>query len=552
MRNIILFLLIILFDFSIYSQEVGNRKPTEESLNDQEIELLLNREFTSLFSDLPNNSIGNYATVNLEATSATLVKSFIGKQNALTFRVSGKATDGTLNLAENGKLNYDISIGAQYHFIDASKIKALVYDVSSWKIYRAKKKKIIEDAKALKRKIRTGENIKPLKEQKKKIEKQIASLDQSIKYYEKYEENIQTNGLKYEFDLTKSKLKRTNEALLEFEKDNITYQKKKKEELAKIKNCNTEDCEKRRLSLVHDREINDSRIEKPKLDSKREELKKRLESLKKLDWLEKEKELLEALKASLKELQERIDSLELEVNKAWEESFINDDRVKKLKALYKEGIRSFGSRFSWFSIGANISREKFNLINTDEEFSNQLIEENYTGYDVTLQYFWHNRNYNKKWDSYLISAGVTLRYENNLSSLSLVNFENEEVIAEGTDSRRIVRTQSKAFAGNYQKDITSALCFVDAYYFLFDGNFAALHWYPNAQFTEGLKPLWNSEIGLLFTYRDSKKEGAYINAELFYSLNDIGNRAESNLSLLSRNSVGLRLTLPFGFNYKPK
>ena len=115
-------------------------------------------------------------------------------------------------------------------------------------------------------------------------------------------------------------------------------------------------------------------------------------------------------------------------------------------------------------------------------------------------------------------------------------------------NQRTVTKKINAYKGDYQTKLIGGKVYFDIYIFFFKNN-AAFHIYPEVNYKQYATPLYHAGIGLLYSFIDAKdKENkAKLNAELYFKLSDLSNSLSSELSILQRNELGLRLSIPVSF-----
>tara|TARA_R110001592_G_scaffold309757_1_gene584155 strand:+ start:256 stop:1899 length:1644 start_codon:yes stop_codon:yes gene_type:complete len=534
-------------------------------LDEKEKKILFNKEFMAALSSNPINYIGNYASVDIGASKASFATSFVRDGSVFGLNVSGGTSDKTLNFIKNNKVNYNLDVGFQYHFIDASKKIRFEIDVENLELMRLKRKNILLDAEKKIIGTKKKKNIKGLQTQKASLEAQISVLDKKVEYIDvlsleigdKQPKSMDKEALRLKIVALEMKFKQYEDYknyLLNPNDSAAPYLKSKLEALKKVENCFSDACIAKKINLQNDTDAK-------KIQMYEKEVSKELIALKTNynDYdISKQKEKLIssklALKKELKILEEEIELVQKENefhnnNEIFLESIERTKKQQALKAHDKIGVRSYGATFSWFSIGFKTSLKSFTLYDSQVPFEDQLNQKKAANSELTLQYSWHSQNELKSWKSYLINTGASITYGDNSALLTPLTLEDQtDVVTNGTITRS-TKDQTNVLVGQYDKDIAGARLFTDMYYFLFKDNFAALHFYPTATFTQLQKPLFAVEIGVLLSFKDSKNNEAVVNAEVFYSLNDLGNKFNSDLNVLGRNTIGLRLTVPIKFKY---
>lgn len=568
MKLTYILILLVFAVSSVYSQENSKSQfyvvPPSEIiengiiLNEKEKKILFNKEFTSALSDSPVNSIGNYASVDIGATKASFATSFVRKGSVFGVNVSGSTTNKTLKFINNNKLNYNFEFGFQYHFIDASKKIRFNLDVEKLDLRRYNRKKIIDEANKKIRNIKDGTVLNDLNKQKNELIKKINTIDDKIEYIDHL--NLltpDTAPISIEKETLKLKLKELDAIeenyknyLLHFsnptDKTN-PYLVNKKKELKKIENCYTDDCILKRIHLENDIEPRKFAIHKLKFKIKYKILEKKIKDFK----IEVEKSELKIAKEKLqKKLANLDEEIKYQTNAAiFLETVENTKKQEAIKALDDSSILTYGSAFNWFSVGFKTNLKSFTLFNSTLPLEEQLIDKESVNAELLLQYTWHQNKEFLNWRSYLINLGLAITYGDNIHLLAPKTIEDETLVASDAMITRTIKKQTNVYVGDFNEDIAGARLYTDIYYYLFNKNFAAIHLYPSATFTQLQKPLFKTELGLVLSFKDKEKTASVVNAEVFYSLNDIGNKFDSDLGVLGRNTIGLKISVPIKFKY---
>jgi len=567
LKNKLLALLLISLNIGFcFSQEVSQFykvSPDEIKnkgviLNLDEKRILFNKEFTSVLSGTAINFIGNYASLDLNTTKASFATSFVRTGSVLGFNFSGATSDKTLRFINNNKLNYNFDFGFQYHFLDASKKIKVEIDVNDLASKRLTRIKIKEDSRKKIKDLTNEKNIEPFYKKVKKILNEIKVIDKKIENIDilnfltkgKSPTSIEKEFLKLTIKGKKLKASQYKE-YKKYKKSpldiTLPYYKSKKAKLDKIKDCFTDACILEKINLENDIEFKKMSLHIIEFNSDLNDLEGKLKNFKssaqKIALQNKKAELqgnLIVVKQSIIDL------------KSKNIFFIRLEHLKRQAALIKhdkKSVKTYGSTFNWFSIGFKTSLKSFTLFDEQLALENQFIAKESMNSELLLQYSWHSQNEQENWKSYLINTGLSITYGDNSHLLSSKVIEDQKTITSINGTTRTTKNQTNVLIGTYKEDIIGAALFTDMYYFLFKGNFAAIHFYPKATFIQGKKTLFTSELGLLLSFKDKAKAGALVNAELFYALNDIGNKFDSELNLVGRNTIGLRLTVPLEFKY---
>ncbi|MEY8780306.1 hypothetical protein AB9K32_07750 [Allomuricauda sp. XS_ASV26] len=527
------------------------------TLTETERKALFNKEFTMALSDVPTNYIGNYASINIGETKASFAASFVGDGSVFGLNLSGGTSDGTLKFINNNELNYNLNLGVQYHFIDASKKIHFTLDQEDWDSKRMQKRKLLTDASLKEESIRKGENLKSFLTKKNTLNSQISEIDKNLKYIKVTSlqlgdgkpKSLEAEAMVEELQLIKQQLMDLEQYQKFIKKEDSTYYFRRLKAIQQLEDCFSKECIKKRLALQNDKEIKATYLSKKNLEDKLSELEDKLEKFK----IEEQEKKLYAKK---KELSDELKEVEGEITylKENKELLISLEGTKLQKALVKhdrEAVQTYGSKFNWFSVGTKIGLKSFVLYEGETSQEQVNVKES-ANLELNLQYSWHSQNQLKQWKSYLINTGMTINYGDNFSALKSMTLEDLSIVSTTGQTTRTTSNETLVYTGDYRDDIAGVTLYTDMYYFLFSGNYAALHIYPTANFSQFQKPLFNAEFGLLLAYKSQEKKGSVVNVELFYSLRDLGNRGNSDLGLFARNTIGLRLTVPIKFKYEPQ
>ncbi|MGY8910021.1 MAG: hypothetical protein ACKVIG_09200 [Flavobacteriales bacterium] len=523
MKLTFILILLIFAVRSVYSQADSKSQfyivPPNEiiekgiTLNEKEKMILFNKEFTSALSDASVNSIGNYASVDLGATKASFATSFVRKGSVFGFNVSGSTTNGTLKFINNNKLSYNFEFGFQYHFIDASKKIRFNLDVEKLDLRRYKRKKIINDANKNIKNIKDGSVLNNLIMQKTALEKKITAINEKIENIDHLSLlTVGTLPISIEKEILKLKLKELD-AIKENYKNYVLHLSNptdisnpflinKNKELKKIENCYTDDCILKKINIENDIEQRKFTIHKLKFEIEYKALEKKIKDFE----IKTERSELDIAKTKLeKQLENLNEEIKYQSNSVlFLETIERSKKEEALQALDDSSILIYGSSFNWFSVGFKTNLKSFTLFNSTLSWDKQLNDKESVNAELLLQYSWHQNNELLNWKSYLINLGLAITYGDNIHLLSPKTIEDETLIVSDASSIRTTKKQINVYVGDFNEDIAGAKLFTDIYYYLFNKNFAAIHLYPSATFTQHQKPLFKTELGLVLSFKDKK------------------------------------------------
>ncbi len=207
-----------------------------------------------------------------------------------------------------------------------------------------------------------------------------------------------------------------------------------------------------------------------------------------------------------------------------------------------------GIMFQWLSFGGGFQNNNFNQFKPNfSTLDSQIVKQNNVVWNIAIEYNFY------KWSSlahnptYYLLVGVKGSIDDNFSDLSKVGLNDTHLYGDSINQRTTTKSFT-AYKGDYKTNLLSAKIYADYYRFFFK-NSAAFHIYPEVNFKQNDNPLYNIGVGLLYSFNDAKdKENkAKLLAELYFKLSDLSNIGKSDLSILQRNELGLRLSIPVSF-----
>ncbi len=209
-------------------------------------------------------------------------------------------------------------------------------------------------------------------------------------------------------------------------------------------------------------------------------------------------------------------------------------------------VKLYGFKLGWFSIGYGITNNAFRLFDGALTPDKQISKANYANHTLKLQYSFYNKT-PAVYESYFLSLGAAASIQDNFSELSKV--EINELKNYGLNPNdRFITSKYNAYQGVYAKDLKSLSFYGDCYWFLFNDNKGAFHFYPEHQIVESLKPTTNLGFGFLLAFKNKEKTDNTINSELYVNLLDVFDTNNSAEKLFNRSNYGIRFTFPINFN----
>lgn len=224
----------------------------------------------------------------------------------------------------------------------------------------------------------------------------------------------------------------------------------------------------------------------------------------------------------------------------------NEATLAKREALSLIHIRGF--ELIWLSFGYGISNNAFKHVDQNASVDTQISRKNNlrNEFNAQVNYFKSSPFRN---NSFLMSAGLRFAVEDNFNSLKKTEVEETKSIGNDQIKREII-SKFVAYQGEYLNDLKRWSLNFDLYYFFFENNRGAFHFFPKYSFGTSLNPYSNLGFGFLYGFSNKKESNNIVNAEIFVDLFDINNNNNSEASLFDRSNVGLRFTFPFNFNLK--
>lgn len=221
---------------------------------------------------------------------------------------------------------------------------------------------------------------------------------------------------------------------------------------------------------------------------------------------------------------------------------VNAQHATELTAA-QQLIKVMGYRLGWATVGFTIDNVAFKLFNPSVPFDVQVTSRTNVTPKLTFAYSEYSLDASTD-NTYFWTAALKLGVVDNLDQLSKVELSETKQFGETADARSSTR-KVNAYQGEYTRDITTATVSFDTYRFVFGNNQAAWHLFPAVEYRENSRPIYSAGLGYLWVAK--RKGDGFLNAELFYALNDIGEATASPDNVWERSRVGLRVAFPFSF-----
>jgi hypothetical protein len=272
------------------------------------------------------------------------------------------------------------------------------------------------------------------------------------------------------------------------------------------------------------------------------------------------------------QLEQHMDSLQLRMNSRPRYADVLKSNDKWADSVHKSIVENFDYtkiRFFWFSLGGGFLNNNFKEFNPAfNSLDSQLIKQNYTTKYLTAEFNWYSLD--KKTErlvprkpkktgsgkrrkgikdnmSFYFSIQTRINWDDNFSDLDKIELSDVQQYGDSILQRSTTK-KIVAYTGNYKTDLLGGKTSIDFYKFIFANN-GALHFFGNVNYRQHSLPVYNAGFGLLFSFKNSKDKNdkGKVNAELYFKLNDLTNNKNSDLDLMKRNELGLRLTIPIKF-----
>lgn len=252
--------------------------------------------------------------------------------------------------------------------------------------------------------------------------------------------------------------------------------------------------------------------------------------------------LLEASKAETLRAQAQARSLPTEIELELKSGNLRAADQIKARAL----LKVVGIAVGWWSFGYGAENASFRLFDPTVAFGSQVTKRAYLSHAVGLVYSHYSLTEFSDESRFWSIAG-RLSWENNLSSLSKVELTDRDTFG-AVPNERISEKKYTAYKGAYSQDRVTFRLLGDCYRFFFLDNQGALHLFPAVTVEDQMRPAYATGVGFLITARKEKDKETYLNAELFFNLNDLTDSQDSGARFWGRSELGLRFSFPISFS----
>ncbi len=237
---------------------------------------------------------------------------------------------------------------------------------------------------------------------------------------------------------------------------------------------------------------------------------------------------------------------------AWEQRFdaLNSKLSADMKA--KEKFEITGFKVQWFSIIAGFSNKTFRLfdstaIDVSVPLKDQFDKSDFLAPNLGLSYSWFKKD--KRIEFWNLAA----MYRNNDNSSSLTELTLKDRVSYPTNNTSRTSESELNVLDNtsmtYEEDLLNVEFSLDYYRFMFQNN-GAVHLNINHYVNDKKKPFTDVVAGIFYSFKKlgDDKKGSLINAELFFTFEDIFDIRDKEDNIFERTGIGLRTTFPIVFN----
>ncbi len=267
------------------------------------------------------------------------------------------------------------------------------------------------------------------------------------------------------------------------------------------------------------------------------------------DSLEKVYDQITKLTSLIKDLELRADSINAVINNAVAFEVVELEKVENKKKSMLDTLESkislLGYKFGWITFIGGFNRKDFYIFKPDSSFSKQLNQREINTLRVGLAYNFYQANLYKN-KGLLVNTGFIIQNDNNIELLTSTEVSEEKVIKNALgDTTRKVLNKYLTYPDSVKQGIS-----LKAYANIYVANLkngSSLHLFPSIYLYKYDPTSINLGIGYVFSFKNYKKDQPILNAEGFVQFNDIANRYKTNLNMLNRSNIGIRLSVPFNF-----
>ncbi len=207
-------------------------------------------------------------------------------------------------------------------------------------------------------------------------------------------------------------------------------------------------------------------------------------------------------------------------------------------------------KFFWVTLIAGAGKVDYYTFDGTKPFADQLQNPNLPTYKFgfALNFYNHDNLTKKAW---MANLGVQWMKDNNLALLSTQEISQESVYKNtaGDVTRKATKkytayTEPDKIADYQQLSVFSNL------YHIFNGGNVALHFFPSFYKPKDGRGYLDTGLGMIFSFKDQKKEKSTLNLEAFFVSMDSFNSLDATNKFWDRNEFGVRVTLPFNKLFK--
>ncbi len=555
------FILAFIISISCVAQELSKAEEDQlrSMLNEENQEPLFDyvarNEFSRIAKVNSNGSMGNM--VGISTTDDNLSFGYYWVHNKSTFEINaaGGITEGAATIFSSQKLNTGASIGFKYNKIfklSKFSLDRLPVETIAYKDKELQNKLNLHKASNLKDPSKLEKDVSDKEATLLKLQNELVQL-KNRKNEEFYDLAMATE-LQQRKTLTESEIELLSARLDSLEENKafqVTELKKK------VKNNDPNGNLQNKVDSLSTEllifELNDKRkAKKSELKQLDQKIKSNTVDLQKHD--DRVKALQKKINFAETDAEVAKNVLDLFNNGRSSNKYTNDgntitkeihDNLLKVKEL-----KAMNVHLLWVSLGGSLKSESFNLFNDTMSYANQIYKQEDLVPSVNLSItYYSNESSNVKLASRHVryfTAGATLKYGNNLGSLTQLDIVTNDSIA----ANRYSTKTTKAYQGEYKDNVVTSQVYSDYYQFIGDIDNVGFHIRGTVDIGPQ-RPVTSLRFGLIYAAINKENHKSVANFEIFYGLNNVFKNGEEQ-SLFSRNIIGIQSSFPFDFKLKNK
>jgi hypothetical protein len=225
---------------------------------------------------------------------------------------------------------------------------------------------------------------------------------------------------------------------------------------------------------------------------------------------------------------------------------ISEEKIAKIQ----QGFRMAEYHFFWMTIIAGAGKKDYYTFDASRAFAEQILNPNLTTYKLGFAFNYYFQD-NLTKNALMFNLGAQVMKDNNISLLSTQEITQESIYKNlaGDVTRKAIKKYNAYTDESKILEYNQLNIFSNLYYLFAEGS-TAVHIFPSFFKPKGSSGYLDTGIGLMFSFKDQKKEKSKLNLEAYLISGDTFNSMDSDSELWDRNEFGVRLTLPFNNLFK--